>query len=163
MAIREHGYILTYRVVGKTRELAISIKPPNGEGYKLAWLRGRKNADIVFSNIVRNTNASAGLTLLKSSPRETIYLVREDLGPILATYIILNRGSPDPRKWSWFLKEVLSGKLSDIGDVLTSLLKLALRLSSKLGAEDGGASPEALDIISAGLKEIVSRMRNLMK
>jgi len=161
VSLVEHkGYRLIYRDAGTRQELTLVIQPSSeGRSVRLVWLEGSKTKK-AFKSILNVSKAIAGMDLIMSSSDTKVFSVREDLGPILAAYLLLARRSPKPESWIWFLEETLEGKLSGIGDILTSFLDLTIRLSPLVDKENSSEiSPVALDIVSAGLKEMALRIK----
>ena len=139
-------YYLIYREKKKP-ELILAI----GEGKEpIAKLSG-KSAKHVFNRILDNPSIWEAIELIKSD-KTKIYGIRQDIAPIIASYILLNRRSPRPEKWDWYLKEVLDGKLSKAGKSISAIVELTFVLSNEFEFS------KSMDIIAGMLKEFAKRI-----
>jgi len=120
----------------------LTIKDPSGK--PLAKL-SRKNALHVFNNIVSMPELQNGIRKIETNDTISIYEVRQDLGPIIAAYILVNRNSPDPNSWDYFLRELVSGALSSAGRNISAIVEFVYILSRQNKRE---VSREAMDTVA---------------
>ncbi len=107
-----------------------------------------------FNNIIENPSIWEGLEMVTTEKNTRVYSLRPDLAPIVASYILINRRSPKPSKWDWYLKEVLDGQLSKTGKNVSSIVELVFILRSSLGE---GSHYKSMDIVAGVLREFAKR------
>ena len=72
------------------------------------------------------------------------------------SYVLLNRRSPKPEKWDWYLNEVLDGRLSIAGKSISSLVEMFFTLSNMLGYK------ESSDVLTSMFKTFADRVRKYL-
>jgi|GEM_PF-3004382 hypothetical protein len=108
----------------------------------------------VFNRIVENPSVWEGLESMSAEGDTRVYSLRPDLAPIVASYILINRRSPKPSKWDWYLKEVLDGQLSRAGKNVSSIVELVFILRNSLGES---SQYKSMDIVAGVLREFAKR------
>jgi hypothetical protein len=110
----------------------------------------------VFNRIVENPSVWEGLESISAEKNTRVYSLRPDLAPIVASYILINRRSPNPAKWDWYLKEVLDGQLSRAGKNISSIVELVFITRNTFGESK---QYKSMDIIAGTLREFAKRFK----
>lgn len=143
-----YDYIITLKEKKKP-ELIISI----GRGEQTVIKVSGKLARHLFEKITDNPRMWEYLEPIDVKTKEKKYSLRADIAPIIVCYILLNRRSPKPEKWDWFLDEVFDGKLSMIGKDLSSIVELFFTLTNVVGYK------KATEAVSSMLKAFAGKVR----
>jgi len=138
-------------------ELLVTIDSPNGTPIAKV---SRKNALHVFETIISLPDLWSGLENTESSNSIKIYRIRQDLGPIVAAYVLVNRNSPRPEKWDFFLREMLNGSLSLAGRNISAIIELIFILSKLKNKE---VSSNAMDVVANMLRVLAEGVAIMMK
>jgi len=149
--MNKHSYYLIYWESPKAHKVSFNIGGDSKES-ALITLQG-KNIKRVFINTVRLLSRYGGIIPVETSDHKKIYTIREDLGPLIGTYILLLRRARNYDKWHRFLERILNEEFPGVATVLTSFLETAIELS-KTWAETG----KAFDIVSSTLKHFVNSL-----
>jgi len=126
---------------------------------------GGKSASSVFNNIISVLARYGGCTPVKISGDETIYSIREDLGPIVGTYLILVRKARNVEKWNKFFYELIEEKYVGIIKAFTSFLEIAIEMSRYMNSRETGKrkkqyilNPRILNALSSALKQFTNKI-----
>ena len=158
----EHTYYLIYREVGKNEgELLFNV---GGTDRRLALikLRGRIVRDI-FDGIIQTLGVVGGAIPIQTGEPK-IYAIRDDIGPVIGTYLVLIMRARKIDYWMKFLDELLIGKYSRLGGAFALLLQIMTDLSR--GAPKTrkyGLSPAITSSFSQALKVLVKALEKYAK
>jgi len=136
----------------KKPELKITV----GKGEELVIKVSGKTARHVFERITDNPKVWDYLEPVNITSKEKKYSMRADVAPIIISYVLLNRRSPKPEKWDWYLNEVLDGRLSIAGKSISSLVEMFFTLSNMLGYK------ESSDVLTSMFKTFADRVRKYL-
>jgi len=166
---RKETYVMVLRGGKQPSSLLFNVGG-EGESTTLLKLKGRKTG-LIFSEIVSVLSRYGAVSPLKTSEREEIFAIREDLGPIIGGFLILLRRSRSPKSWLSLLGDVLEGKYPILTTAFESYLTMAFDMSRFDKAYGGRRrqtlTPAVLDASSTALKAFVksilkSREKNLI-
>lgn len=156
----EFTYFITLKKKGNNHEIIFNV----GESRdNIALLKiGGRNSSAVFRNIVQSLSKYGATVPIKLTDKEERYAIREDLGPVVGSYLILIKRARNIRKWNNFFNGMLSGKYIGIAKAFTSFLEIAIELSrsSNLRGKNGqySLSPIVVTALSSSLKRFVSKI-----
>jgi len=136
----------------KKPELKITV----GKGEELVIKVSGKTARHVFERITDNPKVWDYLEPVNITSKEKKYSMRADVAPIIISYVLLNRRSPKPEKWDWYLNEVLDGRLSIAGKSISGLVEMFFTLSNMLGYK------ESSDVLTSMFKTFADRVRKYL-
>ena len=136
----------------KKPELKITV----GKGEELVIKVSGKTARHVFERITDNPKVWDYLEPVNITSKEKKYSMRTDVAPIIISYVLLNRRSPKPEKWDWYLNEVLDGRLSIAGKSISGLIEMFFTLSNMLGYK------ESSDVLTSMFKTFADRVRKYL-
>lgn len=136
----------------KKPELKITV----GKGEELVIKVSGKTARHVFERITDNPKVWDYLEPVNITSKEKKYNMRADVAPIIISYVLLNRRSPKPEKWDWYLNEVLDGRLSIAGKSISGLVEMFFTLSNMLGYK------ESSDVLTSMFKTFADRVRKYL-
>ena len=136
----------------KKPELKITV----GKGEELVIKVSGKTARHVFERITDNPKVWDYLEPVNITSKEKKYSMRTDVAPIIISYVLLNRRSPKPEKWDWYLNEVLDGRLSIAGKSISGLVEMFFTLSNMLGYK------ESSDVLTSMFKTFADRVRKYL-
>jgi len=145
-------YNMIYKEKKKKPELKITV----GKGEELVIKVSGKTARHVFERITDNPKVWDYLEPLNITSKEKKYSMRADVAPIIISYVLLNRRSPKPEKWDWYLNEVLDGRLSIAGKSISGLVEMFFTLSNMLGYK------ESSDVLTSMFKTFADRVRKYL-
>ena len=156
----EYTYYIILRRKSKGYELLYNI---GSESNVTTVLRlNGKNADKIFKSIIETLAKQGAVIPSKVSDYEQVYSIREDLGPVVGTYLILIRRARNIKKWSKFFQGLLDGQYAGVAKAFSSFLEVAIELSKSLPSERHGKSytlsPVVADALSSALKQFVDKM-----
>ena len=141
-------YKLTFKEKKKP-ELMVTM----GRGEEIIIKISGKLAKHIFDRITDNPRIWEYLETSNITTKEKRYNLRADIAPIIISYILLNRRSPKPEKWDWFLNVILDGKLSIAGKGISNIVEMFLTVSNIIGYR------KAADIVSSMLKTFAEKVR----
>lgn len=136
----------------KKPELKITV----GKGEELIIKVSGKTARHVFERITDNPKVWDYLEPVNITSKEKKYSMRADVAPIIISYVLLNRRSPKPEKWDWYLDEVLDGRLSIAGKSISSLVEMFFTLSNTFGYK------ESSDVLTSMFKTFADKVRKYL-
>jgi len=122
----DHSYYLTFKQKKRQSELIFNVGSED-KTTALLRLRGRTTKSI-FDKIISSLSRAGCVTPIESGDTKK-YWVRDDVGPVLGTYLILIRQSTNPDYWLSFFDELLTGKYSKLGSMFSCILESAIDLS----------------------------------
>jgi len=156
----EYNYYLTYKRRPKQSELYFNIGGQD-KTTTLLRLKGR-NTSKIFERVLSILGRAGCITPIETGNPST-YWIRDDVGPVLGTYLILIRRCKNTEYWLNFLEELLTGKYSRLGSMFTDLLESAIELSK--GKVKGEKQAYALseNIISPLSSALKTFIRSLQK
>ncbi|MEM1757693.1 MAG: hypothetical protein QXD86_04650 [Candidatus Bathyarchaeia archaeon] len=151
-----HTYYLIYKERKRSGEILFNVGTKEAS-LTLIRLSGQKVCDS-FSKILQILNRAGCLIPIQTgNPR--IYSLRDDVGPVIGTYLILIRRAKRMDHWINFLDELLTGKYSRLGGTFAILLETIIGLSK--GAPPGkeyALSPPIVSSFSSALKVLVKSL-----
>lgn len=124
---------------------------------------GGRRARYLFDRIIEILNIT-GCSIPIQTGNPEVYSLKDDVGPVIGTYLMLIRGARNLDYWIDFLYELLVGKYSKLGGTFASLLELAIRLSD--GAPPGKEytlSPRVVLALSSALKVLIRSLSKGIK
>lgn len=136
----------------KKPELKITV----GKGEELVIKVSGKIARHVFERITDNPKVWDYLEPVSITSKEKKYSMRADIAPIIISHVLLNRRSPKPEKWDWYLDEILDGRLSIAGKGISSLIEMFFTLSNTFGYK------ESSDTLAGMLKTFADKVRKYL-
>ena len=136
----------------KKPELKITV----GKGEELVIKVSGRTVRHVFDRITDNPKVWDYLEPVNITSKEKKYSMRADIAPIVISYVLLNRRSPKPEKWDWYLDEILDGRLSIAGKGISSLIEMFFTLSNMFGYK------ESSDILASILKTFASKVKKCL-
>jgi len=158
-----HTYYITLRRSGEKWEVLYNIGN-RGELTTILRLRGR-DANRIFEGVIRTLARQGAVIPLRVFNNEQVYAVREDLGPVIGSYLILVRRARNIEKWNKFLSELVSGRYVGVAKAFSMFLELAIELSKSVqvrsSKERYTLSPIVLEALSTSLKQFVSEIVKL--
>jgi len=120
------------------------------------------SADKVFRGVIKALAKQGAAIPLKISDEEEIYAIREDLGPVIGSYLILVRRAKNLEKWEKFLNELLSEHYVGMAKAFSMFLELAIELSKSMPrrrqSKRYALSPVVVDALSKSLKHFVDKI-----
>jgi len=94
----------------------------------------------------------------------SIYSIRDDVGPVLGTYLILIRRAQKIDYWSSFFDELLTGKYARLGETFSTFLQSTIDLSkgtiTQSKRKEYTLSPAVISSFSSALKVLVKKLKN---
>ena len=144
-------YSIVYKEKKKP-ELKITV----GKGEELVIKISGKTARHVFERITDNPKIWEYLEPVNVTAKERKYSMRADIAPIVVSYVLLNRRSPKPEKWDWYLDEVLDGRLSTAGKGISSLIEMFFTLSNTFGYK------ESSDVLASMFKVFANKVKKYL-
>lgn len=153
----EESYYLIYKEGAKGGEISFNVgtKEKTSTLIRLGGQRARE----AFDKILQMLNRAGCVTPIQTgNPR--IYSLRDDVGPVIGTYLILIRRAQKMDYWINFLDELLTGKHSKLGKTFATLLETMIDLSKGAPAGKGyNLSPAVVSSFSSALKVLVKALR----
>ena len=153
----EHSYYIIYRERKKGGEVLFNIGTKEKTS-TLIRLRGRKMRE-TFNRILQTLGRTGCVTPIQTgNPR--IYTLRDDVGPVIGTYLILIRRARKMDYWIGFLDELLMGEHSRLGETFAMFLETMIDLSK--GAPEGkeyNLSPTIVSSFSSALKVLIKNLK----
>jgi hypothetical protein len=153
----EQSYYLIYREGARGGEILFNVGTKEKTS-TLIRLRGRRARE-TFDKILQILGRAGCVTPIQTgNPR--IYSLRDDVGPVIGTYLILIRRAQKTEYWMDFLDELLTGEHSRLGRTFATLLEIMIDLSKGTPAGKGyGLSPVVASSFSSALKVLVKALR----
>ncbi|MDM7274694.1 MAG: hypothetical protein P3X22_001015 [Thermoprotei archaeon] len=153
----EYSYYLIYRTGKNGSKLLFNI----GSGEKtdtLLRLEGRRTKDLFVGILDILSRAGCISPIRIGDP--SIYAVRDDVGPVVGSYLILVKRSRNVKYWTSFLEELIFGKYSTLGGAFSQFLEIAIDLSkgSPWGRRGYTLSPPIVSSLSSALKVFVKQL-----
>jgi len=128
----------------------------------LLKFRGRRTGDI-FNKILKTLSKVGCITPLQTG-NPSIYSIRDDVGPVLGTYLILIRRAQKIDYWSSFFDELLTGKYARLGETFSTFLQSTIDLSkgtiTQSKRKEYTLSPAVISSFSSALKVLVKKLKN---
>jgi len=160
MLYNEHAYYIILRRKSRGNEVLYSV---GGEGGITTVLRlSGKNAGRGYKRSVEALAKQGAAIPLRVSSSEQVYSVREDLGPVAGSYLILVRRAKNIEKWGKFFSELLDGHYAGVAKAFSTFLEMAMELSkiisSKKYSRDYAISSVVADALSSALKQFVNKI-----
>ncbi|MEM2385309.1 MAG: hypothetical protein QXL74_08545 [Candidatus Bathyarchaeia archaeon] len=154
----EHSYYLIYRERRKGGEMLFNVGTKEKTS-TLIRLRGRKIHE-TFNKILQILGRTGCVTPIQTgNPR--IYSLRDDVGPVIGTYLILIRRAQKMDYWIDFLNELLMGEYSRLGETFTMFLETIIDLSKgKPAGKEYNLSPTVVSSFSSALKVLIKNLKN---
>lgn len=144
----------------KKPEIIFNIGREN-ENIVLLRVRG-KYSPLIFQNIILTLSKYGATVAIKLSNTEEKYAIREDLGPIVGSYLILIKRARKIATWNTFFNKMISGEYPGIAKAFTSFLELAVDLSKSFKPTNkkcrSTLSPKVVTALSISLKRFVKKM-----
>lgn len=157
----EHSYYLIFKTKKKGSELSFNVGTKE-KTTTLLKFRGRRTEEI-FNKILKALSKVGCITPLQTG-NPSVYSVRDDVGPVLGTYLILIRRAQKIDYWITFLDELLTGKYARLGETFSTLLESSIELSkatiSKSQRKEYTLSPVIVSSFSSALKVLVKRLKS---
>jgi hypothetical protein len=153
----EESYYLIYKERKDGGEILFNIGSKEKTS-TLIRLKGRKTRE-TFNKILRILSRTGCITPIQTGNMQ-IYSVREDVGPVIGTYLILIRRAQKMDYWVDFLDELLMGKYSRLGEAFATFLETIIDLSK--GAPTGkgyNLSPGIVSSFSSALKVLIKTLK----
>jgi len=123
----EYNYYLVYKQKNKKEaELYFNVGGTD-KASRLLRLKG-KNTSTIFNKMLRILSRTGCITPIETG-KKSIYWIRDDVGPIIGTYLILIRRCRNIDYWLDFLDELLIGDFSHFGTFFANMLESAVNLS----------------------------------
>jgi len=153
----EQSYYLIYKERKKGGEILFNVGTKK-KASTLIRLRGRKTHEI-FNKILQILSKTGCITPIQTgNPR--IYSLRDDVGPVIGTYLILIRRAQKMDYWIDFLDELLTGKHSRLGETFTTFLGTIIDLSKGTPAgKEYNLSPSIVSSFSSALKVLIKTLK----
>jgi hypothetical protein len=156
----EHSYYLTFKAKRKGGELSFNVGTREKTTILLK-LSGR-SAKEIFNRIIESLGRAGCITSVQTG-NPCVYSIRDDVGPVLGTYLILVRRARNIDYWTSFLDELLTGKYARLGETFSSLLESTIELSkggiAKSGRKEYTLSPAIVSAFSSALKVLIKRLK----
>ena len=156
----EHSYYLTLKRRKGKGELLFNVGSSD-KTTTLMRLRGA-TTNTIFDHIISSLSRAGCVTPIETGNLST-YWVRDDVGPVLGTYLILIRRCRNVDYWLNFFDELLTGKYSKLGAMFASLLDSAIDLSRHTTRKGKkrvyDLSPVILSSLSSALKTFVRSLK----
>jgi len=156
----EYTYFIILKIKASSYEILYNIGNENNMTTILR-LNG-KNSYKIFKNIIQSLAKQGAAIPSKISDYEEVYSIREDLGPIVGTYLILVRRAKNVEKWNKFFVALLDEQYLGLAKAFSSFLELAMDLSRSLQKSSNdkrySLSPVVIDALSIALKRFVDKI-----
>ncbi|RJS92431.1 hypothetical protein CW705_02795 [Candidatus Bathyarchaeota archaeon] len=154
----EYNYYLIYKQKSnREAELYFNIGGTE-KSSRLLRLKGRKTPTI-FNGILKTLSRTGCITPIETG-RQSTYWIRDDVGPIIGTYLILIRRCRNVNYWLNFLEELLTGKFSHFGFFFANMLESAINLSKyEEKSKDYNLSPKIISSLSTALKTFIRSLK----
>jgi len=153
----EQSYYLIYKEGKKSGEIRFNVGTRDKTS-TLIRLRGRKMRE-TFNEILQILGRAGCITPIQTgNPR--IYSLRDDVGPVIGTYLILIRRAQKMDYWIYFLNDLLLGEYSKLGETFTIFLETIIELSKGAPAGKGyNLSPTIVSSFSSALKALIKTLK----
>jgi len=154
----EYSYYLTFKGKKRISELLFNVGTRDKTS-TLLRLRGRNTQD-TFNKMLTILSKTGCVTPIQTgNPR--IYSVRDDVGPVLGTYLVLIKRAQRMDYWIDFLDELLTGKYSRLGETFSIFLQTMMDLSknNKSKNQKYVLSQNIVSAFSAALKVFVKTLK----
>jgi hypothetical protein len=153
----EQSYYLIYKERKKGGEILFNVGTKE-KASTLIRLRGRKTHE-TFNKILQTLSRTGCITPIQTgNPR--IYSLRDDVGPVIGTYLILIRRAQKIDYWINFLDELLMGEYSRLGETFATFLETIIDLSKRAPAGKGyNLSPTIVSSFSSALKVLIKTLK----
>ncbi len=155
----EYSYYLTFKNQKRISELLFNVGTRDKTS-TLLHLKGRNTKD-TFNKILTILSKTGSITPLQTgNPR--VYSVRDDVGPVLGTYLVLIKRAQRMDYWIDFLDELLTGKYSSLGETFSIFLQTMIDLSKrnrKATKQDYILSQIVISSFSSALKVLVKTLK----
>jgi len=154
----EYNYYLIYKQKSsKQAELYFNIGGTD-KSSRLLRLKGSKTPTI-FNGILKILGRTGCITPIETGKKST-YWIRDDVGPIIGTYLILIRRCRNTDYWLNFLEELLIGEFSYFGAFFANLLESAINLSKyETKSKEYNLSPKIISSLSTALKTFIKSLK----
>jgi len=156
----EYSYYLTFKHRKREGELLFNVGSED-KTTTLLRLRGGTTKTI-FDKIISSLSRAGCITPIESGGTRK-YGIRDDVGPVLGTYLILIRQCRNIDYWLNFFDELLTGKYSKLGAMFSSLLESAIDLSRHTPKKSKGRAyiltPAVASSLSSALKVFIRNMK----
>jgi len=156
----ENSYYLIFRTKKKGSELSFNVGTKE-KTTTLFKLKGQHTEEI-FNKILKTLSKAGCITPLQTG-NLSIYSLRDDVGPVIGTYLILVRRVQKTEYWIAFLDELLTGKYAKLGEAFSTFLEYMVDLSkgtaSKSRKREYTLSPAVISSFSSALKVLVRKLR----
>lgn len=149
----EYSYYLIYRESKRGGEILFNVGTKERTS-TLIRLGGRRIRET--SNEILQILSRAGCIIPIQTGHTRIYSLRDDVGPVIGTYLILIRRARKMDYWIDFLNELLMGKYARFGRTFAMFLEMMIDLSKGMPAGRAyNLSPIIVSAFSPALKELV--------
>lgn len=151
------SYYLIYREGKRGGELSFNI---GGVGKEAALIKvtGRRTEEL-FNGVIRILGETGCITPIQTG-NPKIYEVRDDVGPVIGTYLVLVKRARRIDYWMGFLEELLTGELSVLGEAFSTLLQVMMSLSRRAPpSREYTLSPKVVSSFSSALKTLVRSLK----
>jgi len=156
----EYSYYLTLKRRKNEGELLFNVGSIDKTTTLMRLKGGTTNT--IFEHVISTLSRAGCVTPIETGNPST-YWVRDDVGPVLGTYLILIRRSRNLDYWLNFFDELLTGKYSKLGAMFASLLVSAIDLSRHIPKKSKkrvyDLSPLVLSSLSSALKTFVKSLK----
>jgi len=143
-----------------SRKSELTLREPTIDSKDFIKIRG-KRADEIFSDILSVLNAySLKFSISKNGDRVIVELPA-DVGYAVLIYLLLVYGAKEPRKWLYFLENLLAGKIP-LSKYLNVFVDMAVDLSElNHGYKRRGIviKPEAAKTASYMMRMFINNLR----
>jgi len=152
----EYNYYLIYKEGKKGGEILFNVGTKEFSS-TLIRLSGQRIRDS-FSKILQILSKAGCLIPIQTgNPR--IYSLRDDVGPVIGTYLILIKRAKRMDYWISFLDELLTGKYSKLGETFAILLETIVELSKRAPpGKEYTLSPHIVSSFSSALKVLIKSL-----
>ncbi|MGB9841561.1 MAG: hypothetical protein ACPLKZ_02425 [Candidatus Bathyarchaeales archaeon] len=157
----EYSYYLTFKAKKRISELLFNIGTRD-QTSTLLRLKG-KNTQDTFNKMLSILSKAGCITPIQTgNPR--IYSVRDDVGPVLGTYLVLIKRAQKMDYWISFLDELLTGKYARLGETFSIFLQTMIDLSKNSKQNQKYVlSQSIVSAFSAALKVFVKTLKKYEK
>lgn len=114
-----------------------------------------KNTDKIFNYVVSTLAKHGAIVPMRVSSNESVYSVREDLGPVVGAYLLMMRRARDIDRWGKLFTAVVDGQYAGVAIALTMFLELAIELSRRTARNKQAAA--MLDALTSALKVFIDK------
>jgi len=153
----EESYYLIYKERKDGGEILFNVGGKEKTS-TLIRLKGQKTRE-TFNKILGILGRAGCITPIQTGNPQ-IYSLREDVGPVIGTYLILIRRAQKVDYWIDFLDELLMGKYSRLGEAFATFLETIIDLSKGAPTrKEYTLSPSIVSSFSSALKVFVKTLK----